>query len=328
VENHNTSKDYQRLPESFGRGSKDTPETFQRLPKIPKIYRESQYFQDTQRHREQPRVPNTLWETTNHLETPRAAWVSLGPNRFFLMFRDLIKGYALIESPLRNLLCQVPIPAGAKKHKYQQTMRAFKLKELWKVEHTNTFLTLKAQLSTLSPKIRWNTLYSNYRWMQGHICRGAITENLPSGKEVTRLHPIAFTSKRTLTSEEKYKPFLLEFAALKYSFDKFSEIVYGYPVEVETDCQALHYMLMNDKLSATHARWRDGVLAHNITDIHHVPGITNIANGLSRQYEDMPKSDTDGSTWDVDPDWESRAGLAYSINCISISPSMQNLRNR
>ena len=98
---------------------------------------------------------------------------------------------------------------------------------------------------------------------------------------MTRLHPIAFASKRTSMAEEKYKPFLLEFAALKYSFDKFSDIVYGYPVEVKTDCQALRDVLMNDKLSATHARWRDGVLAHNIVDVRHIPGITNIADGIS-----------------------------------------------
>ena len=64
--------------------------------------------------------------------------------------------------------------------------------------------------------------------------------------------------------------------ALKYSFDKFSNIIYGYPVEVKTDCQALHDVLMNDKLLVTHARWRDGVLAHNIIDVRHIPGITNI----------------------------------------------------
>jgi RNase H-like domain found in reverse transcriptase len=94
-----------------------------------------------------------------------------------------------------------------------------------------------------------------------------IKSTLPGGKEVTCLHPIAFTSKRTSVSEGKYKPFLLEFAALKFSFDKFSDIVYGYSVEVKTDCQALRDTLMNDKLSATHARWRDGVLAHNIVDV-------------------------------------------------------------
>ena len=105
---------------------------------------------------------------------------------------------------------------------------------------------------------------------------------LPSGKTVTRLHPIAFASKRTSKSEEKYKPFLLEFAALKFALDKFSNTIWGFPVEIETDCQALRDHLMNDKLSSTHARWREGILAHQIIDVRHVPGRINvIADGLS-----------------------------------------------
>ena len=55
------------------------------------------------------------------------------------------------------------------------------------------------------------------RWKEGHI-------NAP---------------KQTSVSEEKYKPFLLEFAALKFSLDKFSNIIYGYPVIVKMDCQVL-----------------------------------------------------------------------------------------
>ena len=112
-----------------------------------------------------------------------------------------------------------------------------------------------------------------------------IMTSLLGGKVVLRLHPIAFTSKQTSTMEEKYKPFLLKFAALKHSFDKFSDIINGYPVEVETDCQALRDVLMNDKLLATHARWCNSVLAHNIIDVWHVPGVTNIADGISRQYK-------------------------------------------
>ena len=155
-----------------------------------------------------------------------------------------------------------------------------------------------------------------------------IKTTLPGGNEVTCLHPIAFASKQTSPSEEKYKPFLLEFTALKFAFDKFSDIVYGYPVEVETDCQDLQDILMNDKLSATHARWRDGVLAHNIVDVQHIPGITNITNGISWQYEDIPKSVGDGSKWDVDSDWESRAGLVYGINYTTVSPTTQKLQDR
>ena len=59
------------------------------------------------------------------------------------------------------------------------------------------------------------------------------------GKVVEKTHPIAFTLKCTSALEHNYKPFLLEFAALKFSLDKFSDIVWGFPVEIETDCPAL-----------------------------------------------------------------------------------------
>jgi transposase InsO family protein len=250
-------------------------------------------------------------------------------------FRDLVKGYAQVEGPLRNLLRQVPIPAGTKKHKYQQIMKAFKLKDAWTPDHTKTFINLKARLISepvLSAPVYDGTPFILTTDGSKDAFAGVLSQRiksiLPGGKEVTRLHPIAFASKRTSSSEEKYKPFLLEFAALKYSFDKFSDIVYGYPVEVETDCQALRDVLMNDKLSATHARWRDGVLAHNIVDVRHIPGVTNIADGLSRQYENTPKSREDGSEWDVEPDWETGAGLVYGINCLSIPSATQSLRDR
>jgi hypothetical protein len=189
-------------------------------------------------------------------------------------FRDLIKGYARIEAPLRNILRQVNIPAGTKKQAYQRIMKAYKLGEAWTPEHTKTFLALKTQL--ISEPVLSAPQYDGTPFILttdgstdafAGVLSQKITTNLPGGKTVSRLHPIAFASKRTSPTEEKYKPFLLEFAALKYSFDKFSDIVYGYPVEVETDCQALRDVLMNDKLSATHARWRDSVLAHNIVDV-------------------------------------------------------------
>src|ERR1700678_752120 len=208
-------------------------------------------------------------------------------------FRDLVKGYAQIEGPLRNLLRQVPIPAGTKKHKYQQIMRAFRLQDHWTPDHTKMFINLKARL--ISAPVLSATVYDGTPFiLTTDGCKDAfagglsqkIKSTLPGGKEVTRVHPIAFASQ-------------------KYSFDKFSDIVYGYPVEVETDCQALRDILMNDKLSATHARWRDGVLAHNIVDVRHIPGVTNIADGLSCQYEGTPKVGNDGSEWDIDSDWES-----------------------
>ena len=81
------------------------------------------------------------------------------------------------------------------------------------------------------------------------------TETRKGGKTVTKLHPIAYASKRTSPAEAKYKPFLLEFAALKFSLDKFDDIIWGSPVEIETDCQALRDVLLSEELNATHSRW-------------------------------------------------------------------------
>jgi len=142
------------------------------------------------------------------------------------------------------------------------------------MEHTKAFLDLKTAM-TSEPVLRGPKWDGTPFIITTDGCQDAfgavLTQRfeyvLPSGKVVQRLHPLGFASKRTSKSERKYKPFLLEFAALKFGLDKFSDIIWGFPVEVETDCQALRDHLMNDKLSATHARWRDGILAHQITDV-------------------------------------------------------------
>ena len=152
-----------------------------------------------------------------------------------------------------------------------------------------------------------------------------VSTTLPGGKEVTCLHPIVFASKQTSASEENYKPFLLEFAMLKFAFNKFSDIMYGYLVIVKMDCQALRDVLMNDKLSATHARWRDSILAHNVIDVQHIPGVSNIADGLSWQYKGTLRTGNDGSNWTVSPDWEEQAGLAFEVNHITIDSNMTTL---
>ena len=95
----------------------------------------------------------------------------------------------------------------------------------------------------------------------------AFTDVDASGKEVTRWHPISFCSKRTSKSEAKYEPFLLEFAALKYSLDEFAPYIYGSPIEIETDCQALRDCLVQEKMSVHHNRWKESILAHNIIAI-------------------------------------------------------------
>lgn len=99
----------------------------------------------------------------------------------------------------------------------------------------------------------------------------------------------------------------------------------GFPVEVEMDCQALKDVLISNQLNAAHARWRDGILAHNIVDVRHVLGKLNvITDGLSRQWEGHPRDVglLDGSEWTVSEDWEANTGLINDL--LQISTNIEN----
>ena len=47
--------------------------------------------------------------------------------------------------------------------------------------------------------------------------------------------------------------------------------------------------------------------------------MTNIADRISRQYKDTPRSNDNGSDWTVSPDWEEQAGLVHGINQVAIN---------
>jgi hypothetical protein len=242
-------------------------------------------------------------------------------------FRPLIKGYASIAQPLTDLARNLELPKLKGKAAYTRAMKGFSLDGLWKREHDHAFLRLKVAL-TSEPVLKGPKYDGTPFIVTTDGCKygfaGMLTQRfttvLPNGTERTTAHPIGFASKRTSTTEEKYKPFILEFGALKHSLDKFSDIIWGYPIELETDCQALRDHLLSSTLNSTHARWRDAVLAHNIVDVRHRPGRLNVvADGLSRKFVNLPKEDGDGHEWTVSEDWEARTRLANDVFNIQTS---------
>ena len=150
-------------------------------------------------------------------------------------FRDLILGYAKKEQPLRDLLRKVEMPEKHTKSIYRRVMANHKLKDHWTDEHTRAFIALKAAM-TSEPVLKgpkWDgtpfiVTTDGCKDAFGAVLTQRFETVLPSGKVVSQLHPIAFASKRTSKSEEKYKPFLLEFTALKFALDKFSNTIWGF----------------------------------------------------------------------------------------------------
>jgi RNase H-like domain found in reverse transcriptase/Reverse transcriptase (RNA-dependent DNA polymerase) len=211
-------------------------------------------------------------------------------------FRNLIRGYARIEGLLRDLLAQVSLPQPSTKTSYRRVMVAHSMEGQWEENHMKAFLDLKIAI-TSEPILqgpRWDgtpfivTTDGCQEGFAGVLAQRS-PRTKPDGTVMHKLHPITFASKRTSPMEAKYKPFLLEFAALKFALDKFSDTIWGFPVEIETDCQALRDTLLSEKPNVVHAHWHDGILAHQIIDVCHVPGKINVvADGLSRQWEGQP----------------------------------------
>ncbi|QRV96866.1 Retrovirus-related Pol polyprotein from transposon opus [Ceratobasidium sp. AG-Ba] len=154
----------------------------------------------------------------------------------------------------------------------------------------------------------------------------------PDNAGVTRkvTYPIAFASKRTSRTEERYIPFLLEFAALKFALDEFDNIIFGWVIELEMDCKALADLLGNAKLNLTHKRWRQSVVARNIIAVPHKLGSENqVADALSRIYENRPNDDSGpGRLEEVDPGWESAKELINDMYLLLNDNKTAALLNR
>ena len=183
------------------------------------------------------------------------------------------------------------IPKEAGKAAYQAALRKVKLPNIWNSAHQSAFLVIKVALM-LDPVLKAPCFDGTPFIVTSDGCQEGFgvmltqmfTEMKKGGTIVKKHHPIMYASKRISPSKAKYKPFLMEFTALKFGLDKFNNIIWGLPVQIKMDSQALRDVLLNDKLNASHSHWRDGGLAHQIVDVHHIPGQTNlVGDGLSRK---------------------------------------------
>ena len=124
------------------------------------------------------------------------------------------------------------------------------------------------------------------------------------------IHLIGYALKHTSTTEEQYKLYILEFTALKFGLDHFSETIWGFPVEVEMDCLTLCNTIHGDCLNWMHARWWEGISLYHIATICHHSGKTNVAaDVLSHMWSGHECTSYDGSAWTVCEDWETSWGI-------------------
>ena len=157
----------------------------------------------------------------------------------------------MTAAPLTDLTCnlQINIPKTdwkARKGAYKRALQSISLKDKWTPHHQEAFLALKIIL--LQEPILRSPQYDGGVFRittdgSGEGLAGWLSqpfkETDKNGEAVMWWYPISYCSKRTSISESRYEPFLLEFAALKYSMDEFEPYVFRSPIKIEMDCQAL-----------------------------------------------------------------------------------------
>ncbi|KAJ7767521.1 hypothetical protein DFH07DRAFT_736816 [Mycena maculata] len=83
-------------------------------------------------------------------------------------------------------------------------------------------------------------------------------------------------------------------------------------------------------MSTHNSHWKEAILAWNIIDIRHQPGVENlVADGLSRMWTERKRTPTDGSDWSVLADWETSTGIQQDLFGIDAesSPISDDIRD-
>ncbi|KAF8757017.1 hypothetical protein RHS01_03729 [Rhizoctonia solani] len=249
-------------------------------------------------------------------------------------YRSKIRDYARIAQPLQDYTQGVR-SADSPKAEYRRTLRETRV--TLSDEAKKSFARLKTILT--SDSVLRAPVYNGRPFIVttdgSKYGFGAVLaqewEEI-SANAVTRKvrYPVAFASKRTSRTEERYIPFLLEFAALKFAFDEFESMIFGQIIELETDCKALADLIGNRKLNSTHERWREFILARDIRAVRHRPGITNtVCDALSRVYESRGDDEAGpGRLETVDPGWEAQKQLVNDLYHLASDDKSARLLDR
>jgi len=156
----------------------------------------------------------------------------------------------------------------------------------WTDAHQTSFEYLKNALST--PPVLHLPCYDKEFYITcdaSEFSLGCVLQQKVDGKMV----PLSYAS-RTLTSNEKaYNMFKKEFLACLYGCEKFKPIVGDSFFILQTDCQAVEYVMKSRKEVGQLARWRLRLSEFNYK-IQHIRGKLNyVADCLSRMFHEENK---------------------------------------
>ena len=185
---------------------------------------------------------------------------------------------------------------------------------IWTEEHTKAFNNLKECITKIPCLAHYNAQSENI------ITTDASTKGLAATlwqkQKTGELKPIGFASRYLSDTEKKYVINELELLAIVWGLEHFRLYIYGKPIELLTDHQALEPLIKRNRSNKTYiarmTRWLDR-LAHFDINIKHIAG-KHLA--LTDYLSKNPKSS---------PEPIENYDEEYVINCIT--PLLEFINN-
>uniref|UniRef100_A0AC34FD78 Reverse transcriptase domain-containing protein n=1 Tax=Panagrolaimus sp. ES5 TaxID=591445 RepID=A0AC34FD78_9BILA len=184
----------------------------------------------------------------------------LGSTSFF---RKFIDNYSKIVSPLNELL--------SKNRKFE-----------WTESQQYAFESIIKELT--KPPILQTPDYSKTFYLYtdaslAHLGAAIFQEDIHKN-----LHPIAYASRALSDSETRLAAIEVEALAVIYSLEQFKYLCWGSDVVLRTDHRPLIFLFDKQSTSAKLNRWLLKIMDFHLK-VEHTPGITNVADFLSRPYQ-------------------------------------------
>ena len=143
----------------------------------------------------------------------------------------------------------------------------------WTQEHTEAFNNLKKLITQLPCLAHYNADKENI--LTTDASTKGLGATLWQKQKDGNLKPIGFASKFLSDTEKKYALNELELLAVVWGLENFRLYIYGKPIELLTDHQALEPLIKRNRSNKTYSarltRWLDR-LAHFDINIKHIAG--------------------------------------------------------
>lgn len=186
-------------------------------------------------------------------------------------FRKYIPNFAQLAAPLNEL--------RKKDRKFE-----------WGPSQQSSFEALKKALAT-APVLAMADFNKEFIVQTDASMSGVAAVLLQEGESGRR--PIAYASRCLSPVEAKYSVYELEALAVLFALEKFKLYLEHQPFLLETDNQALSWVLARPRRTGRIARWAVRISAFHFK-VKHIRGSENVvADSLSRMFESEPKEQED-----------------------------------